>query len=99
MAAQSALKAIFETFQPEAALEAPELFSGREIALAELAESLHDSGSIPVIYGDRGLGKTSLANQHALMARGDEVLLNRIGMQVGGQSRSRRSWCRNSAGT
>ena len=36
------------------------------------------SGSCPLIYGDRGLGKTSLALQTQLIATGGQELLHQI---------------------
>lgn len=41
--------------------------------------ALHTSGSCPVVFGNRGLGKTSLAVQGALIAEGDRELLGRYG--------------------
>jgi Cdc6-like AAA superfamily ATPase len=44
----------------------------------ELTDALHTTGSCPLIFGDRGLGKTSLAIQGQLIAMGVNDLLNSI---------------------
>ena len=70
---------VLETFSPEMTVSLPQLFAGRVRAVESLAESLFDSGSIPIIYGHRGVGKSSLAEQFSLVARGGTELLGRMG--------------------
>ena len=57
-------------------MDDPHLFSGRRDQTRQLAMALHDPGSCPIIFGDRGLGKTSLALQIQLTALGDRTLLD-----------------------
>ncbi|GLK17314.1 AAA family ATPase [Herbiconiux flava] len=57
----------------------PQRFSGRSKEVVEIAKSLHQSGVIPLIHGDRGLGKSSLALQLSRIAQGDVELLEDIG--------------------
>ncbi|WP_445256596.1 hypothetical protein [Nocardioides aurantiacus] len=66
---------LMNAFQPATELEDPERFAGRERQVRELADALHVVGSVPLIYGDRGLGKSSLALQLRLIAMGDIELL------------------------
>ncbi len=41
--------------------EQAHLFAGRDDVIAAVLQSLEQSGAIPVIYGDRGIGKSSVA--------------------------------------
>lgn len=67
---------LMNAFQPATELDDPERFAGREKQVRELADSLHVAGSVPLIYGDRGLGKSSLALQLRRIAMGDIELLS-----------------------
>jgi hypothetical protein len=62
-------------FRPAAELDDPERFAGRSQQVRELADALHAVGSTPLIYGERGLGKSSLALQLRLIAMGNLELL------------------------
>lgn len=75
------LPLILQAFAPEEAVLDPDMFAGRDAQIRELAESLHDRGSIPIIFGHRGVGKTTVALQHANMAKGDSQLLTRLRLQ------------------
>ncbi|MGI8666894.1 MAG: hypothetical protein ACR2N4_12815 [Jatrophihabitans sp.] len=66
-------------FQPATELQDPERFAGRSKQIRELATSLHTVGATPLIYGDRGLGKSSLAVQLQLIAMGNVELLSELG--------------------
>jgi len=68
-------------FQPATELGDPFRFAGREKQVRQLADSLHAIGSVPMIYGDRGLGKSSLALQLSLIALGDVELLSEMGAE------------------
>jgi Cdc6-like AAA superfamily ATPase len=75
-------------FQPATELDDPERFAGRARQVRELADSLRATGSTPLIYGDRGLGKSSLALQVRRIAMGDLELLalldaERLGLPPG----------------
>ena len=56
----------------------PERFAGRSLQIRELTDALRIEGSVPVIYGDRGLGKSSTAVQLQLIAMGRTELLSHI---------------------
>jgi Cdc6-like AAA superfamily ATPase len=63
-------------FRPGTELDDPALFAGRAAQVLELTRALHAEGSCPIIYGDRGLGKSSLALQAQRIAMGDPSLLH-----------------------
>ena len=69
---------IMNSFRPAKEVDEPELFAGRASEVAQLADALHVIGSIPLIYGDRGLGKTSLAIQMGWIAMGSVELLSTL---------------------
>jgi histone H3/H4 len=66
---------LLNAFRPGDALDDPSLFAGRREQVIELAQNLHVVGICPIIYGERGLGKTSLAFQAQRIAMGDVTLL------------------------
>lgn len=70
--------AMLNAFLPATELDDPERFAGRSKQVRELADSLHLLGSTPLIYGDRGLGKSSLALQLRLIAMGNVELLHQL---------------------
>jgi Cdc6-like AAA superfamily ATPase len=70
--------AMLNAFLPATELDDPERFAGRNLQVRELADSLHLRGSTPLIYGDRGLGKSSLALQLRLIAMGNSELLHQL---------------------
>ena len=49
-------------FQPRTPIATKELFAGRWPELTEISDAVHQTGLHVVIYGERGVGKTSLAN-------------------------------------
>lgn len=69
---------LLNAFTPSREVVEPELFAGRQKQILELCDALQTAGQIPVIYGDRGLGKTSLAVQAQLIAMGATELLDSI---------------------
>lgn len=71
----SELAAVLNAFHPAHEVIEPRFFAGRARQVQEIAEALQVHGSCPLIYGDRGLGKSSLAVQAQLIAMGDAELL------------------------
>jgi Cdc6-like AAA superfamily ATPase len=51
-----------KVFQPRTPITTKELFAGRWNELTTVADAVNQSGLHAVIYGERGVGKTSLAN-------------------------------------
>jgi Cdc6-like AAA superfamily ATPase len=72
----SEVSLLLDAFRPGKELDDPTLFAGRPVQVVQLAHALHVDGSCPIIYGERGLGKSSLALQLERIARGDTVLLD-----------------------
>lgn len=50
-----------ETFTPSAPIDSQELFSGRSEQIDQLIGAISQKGQHGIIYGERGVGKTSLA--------------------------------------
>ena len=63
---------IAKSFSPSAPIDKKALFAGRASQIAEAINAFHQRGQHAVIFGERGVGKTSLAN----------VLLEILGPQV-----------------
>jgi Cdc6-like AAA superfamily ATPase len=71
---------IANAFQPGKEIDDPSRFAGRIDPLRQLVQALHSDGSCPIVYGDRGLGKSSLALQVHRIAMGDRRLLDDVGL-------------------
>lgn len=61
-------------------MDHPAGFAGRRKQILGLVDSLISTGACPIIYGERGLGKTSIAYQLARIALGDVELLEEFGV-------------------
>ena len=59
---QSKLMQINRVFSPSAPIKTKDLFLGRSQQLAEVTYAIQEHGQHIVLYGERGVGKTSLAN-------------------------------------
>ena len=59
--AQERLRLVGEVFRPAAPIDRRSLFSGRFEQIGELFAIVGQPGQHAVIYGERGVGKTSLA--------------------------------------
>src|SRR5438552_4323834 len=78
---QSRHSLLMNTFRPAQVIDEPRFVAGRSKQIAELTNALHVNGRTPLIFGDRGLGKTSLAIQIKHIAEGRTELLNSLGLQ------------------
>lgn len=67
---QSNHSVLVNAFRPAQEVDDPRYFAGRARQVADLTDALHLMGSTPLIYGARGLGKTSLAIQMMRIAQG-----------------------------
>ena len=67
---------ILNAFRPNSEIVDPHTFAGRIREIKVLTQALYTDNSCPIIYGDKGLGKTSLAAQIARIALGDVELLS-----------------------
>jgi hypothetical protein len=72
---------LVNAFRPAQEVDDPKFFAGRARQIADLTDALHLIGSTPLIYGARGLGKTSLALQMMGIAQGAVELLSAQGLQ------------------
>jgi Cdc6-like AAA superfamily ATPase len=71
------LRLVAEAFRPAAPIDRRGLFSGRSDEIAELYSVVSQPGQHAVIYGERGVGKTSLAAVVTEMLRGSGILVAR----------------------
>ncbi len=60
-------------------MDLPAGFAGRRNEILQLADALVSVGTCPVVFGDRGLGKTSIGRQIERIALGDVELLEELG--------------------
>lgn len=67
-----------ETFTPAAPVTNQDLFSGRGSQLIRLWDAIHAPGEHGAIFGERGVGKTSLARNAEMMA----LSSGKIGLRV-----------------
>ena len=70
-----------EAFTPTKEMEDTQRFAGRANQLADLSQALQLPGGHIVIYGNRGVGKSSLAKQLQLMSQSNEAVLSRLANQ------------------
>ncbi len=66
--------ALQQNFSPGAPVRAKDLFAGRISQLRSVLEAIEARGRHTVIYGERGVGKTSLANIVAAVAAEDALV-------------------------
>ena len=70
-------------FTPQDPIKDPRYFSGREEEIATAVHALFNNCNI-LVTGERGVGKSSLAQQLLLLCEGERALLDRIGMATDG---------------
>lgn len=71
---QQQLAILNATFTPAAAITATDLFSGRGNQIDKVLGTVSEMGQHAVLYGERGVGKTSLANIITLLLQGNQNL-------------------------
>jgi energy-coupling factor transporter ATP-binding protein EcfA2 len=69
---------IMNVFTPALAIGEPGRFAGRQEQLDAVSMALQSAGTQIVIYGNRGVGKSSLARQLAAIAQGDMTIIDRL---------------------
>ncbi len=76
---------VLETFTPGTPINESELFAGRQQTIRKLQDTVLEPGRHAVVYGGRGVGKTSLANTfHRDLHRPTrQVLVERINCDMG----------------
>lgn len=68
-------------FDPYNPINNPQKFAGRKRYIHEAASALVNNNNI-LITGERGIGKSSLANQMVYIAEGDNYLLDKTGIKL-----------------
>jgi Cdc6-like AAA superfamily ATPase len=68
-------------FQPAKEISAVDRFAGRAKPVSDAFLALMAAGANLAIVGNRGIGKTSLTRQIENFGRGDNALLNRLGIK------------------
>ncbi|NEP16578.1 MAG: ATP-binding protein, partial [Leptolyngbya sp. SIO4C1] len=53
---------LISVFTPSAPIEVKTFFAGRETQISKTVDTIFETGKHAVLYGERGVGKTSLAN-------------------------------------
>src|SRR5918999_647745 len=71
------MNAVAEAFRPAAPIDRRSLFSGRSDQISEVFSVVSQPGQHAVVYGERGVGKTSLATVAAEMLRSANYLTAR----------------------
>ena len=56
---------VTDVFQPNRPIDSKELFSGRIYQIRRIVDVINQKGQHAMIFGERGVGKTSLANVFA----------------------------------
>jgi Cdc6-like AAA superfamily ATPase len=79
---QDRLRLVGEVFRPAAPIDRRSLFSGRSEQIAELFAIVGQPGQHAVVYGERGVGKTSLAAVATEMLRSANMLVARATCDV-----------------
>lgn len=69
---------LINAFVPSSSMDDPSRFSGRAEEVKQLADAVRADGTVPLIYGQRGLGKSSIAVQLSRIAQGDPELLREL---------------------
>lgn len=70
-----------DAFTPAKVIDSPDRFSGRQGQLQAIADALDIDGGHIVIYGNRGVGKSSLAQQMMLMSQDHADVTARLSHQ------------------
>lgn len=68
-------------FSPAAPVDKKSLFAGRIVELARVIDAIHTKGQHAILFGERGVGKTSLANilHETLLATGfKSAIVNKV---------------------
>ncbi len=61
------IKSVYQVFTPTSPVEMKQLFAGRATQMVKILGILEQPGQHSIIYGDRGVGKTSFSNIVKLM--------------------------------
>jgi DNA polymerase III delta prime subunit len=70
-------------FTPSAPINDRALFAGRLPQIEQVMDAVNQRGRHAIIFGERGVGKTSLSNVLATFLRGGNIVSRRIGCDAG----------------
>ncbi|MGP5365742.1 AAA family ATPase [Brachybacterium tyrofermentans] len=73
---------LLNAFLPATSMNDPDRFAGRATQVKALTNALNTTGSVPLIYGQRGLGKSSIAVQMQRIAQSDNSLLGHLSAEA-----------------
>ncbi len=81
--ARELLLQLGEVFTPSAPVDDQDLFAGRNHELYSVVEAMQSAGQHAVIYGERGVGKTSLARIAGTIGRDQGYVTVRVNCDAG----------------
>jgi hypothetical protein len=67
-----------KVFTPTSPINAQDLFAGRDEQLRQIVDVINQAGQHAILYGERGVGKTSLANVFSTYLGASQILAPRI---------------------
>lgn len=71
-------------FSPSAPIDERALFAGRRLQIRQVIDAVNQKGQHAIIFGDRGVGKTSLANVLvSFLPAGEDVFSRRVNCDAG----------------
>lgn len=75
-----------QVFRPNTPIDTTSLFSGRKDQIRRVVDVVYQSGQHAIIFGEKGVGKTSLANVLALFGAVDASRIRLVSARVNGDS-------------
>ena len=72
------LKLLNKVFSPSSPIRGKVFFRGRHLEISKISDAIEENGKHIILYGDRGIGKTSLANRIADEDADEDKLTIRI---------------------
>jgi Cdc6-like AAA superfamily ATPase len=83
-----------EVFTPSAPIDNQALFAGRDNQLNRLIGAVSQRGQHAILFGERGVGKTSLANVLLKILRGSQEQLKSVIVNCDTEDRFEQLWCK-----
>jgi Cdc6-like AAA superfamily ATPase len=83
-----------EVFTPSAPIDNQALFAGRVNQLNRLIGAVSQRGQHAILFGERGVGKTSLANVLLKILRGSQEQLKSVIVNCDTEDRFEQLWCK-----
>jgi Cdc6-like AAA superfamily ATPase len=83
-----------EVFTPSAPIDNQALFAGRVNQLNRIISAVSQRGQHAILFGERGVGKTSLANVLLKMLRGSQEQLKSVIVNCDTEDRFEQLWCK-----